>query len=117
MARLVPPERNRAALSSRQLRRFHHVINSDKVFGTHSAERTTVATKPAAIPFSQLPEVIVISSFVFGVPRASPSRTTVVAIRRRPAAQDSAKDRPSRPIVAGWSLNCSTEVAGRLPRG
>jgi hypothetical protein len=29
------PARNRAARSFRQLRRFHHVINSDKVFGTH----------------------------------------------------------------------------------
>src|SRR6266849_2930311 len=33
MARLGWPERNRAARSFRQLRRFHHVINSDKVFG------------------------------------------------------------------------------------
>jgi hypothetical protein len=31
------PERNRTARSFRQLRRFHHVINSDKVFGTHKA--------------------------------------------------------------------------------
>jgi hypothetical protein len=30
------PVRNRVARSFRQLRRFHHVINSDKVFGTHS---------------------------------------------------------------------------------
>src|ERR1700737_3408013 len=35
MARPAPPERNRAAGSFRQLRRFHHVINSDKVFGIH----------------------------------------------------------------------------------
>src|SRR6476660_2410394 len=35
MARPGWPERNRAARSFRQLRRFHHVINSDKVFGTH----------------------------------------------------------------------------------
>src|SRR6202022_4444640 len=35
MARPGRPERNRAAGSFRQLRRFHHVINSDKVFGTH----------------------------------------------------------------------------------
>ena len=31
------PERNRTARSFRQLRRFHHVINADKVFGTHSS--------------------------------------------------------------------------------
>jgi hypothetical protein len=36
MARPGRPERNRAAQSFRQLRRFHHVINSDKVFGTHT---------------------------------------------------------------------------------
>src|SRR6476620_1786007 len=36
MARLGRPERSRAARSFRQLMRFHHVINSDKVFGTHS---------------------------------------------------------------------------------
>src|SRR5437667_12877428 len=36
MARPGWPERNRAVRSFRQLRRFHHVINSDKVFGTHS---------------------------------------------------------------------------------
>jgi hypothetical protein len=32
-------ERNRAARSFLQLRRFHHVINSDKVFGAHSPAR------------------------------------------------------------------------------
>src|SRR4249920_3305995 len=37
MARPGRPERNRAARSFRQLRRFHHVINTDKVFGTHTA--------------------------------------------------------------------------------
>jgi cold shock protein len=36
MARPGRPERNRAARSFRQFRRFHHVINTDKVFGTHS---------------------------------------------------------------------------------
>src|SRR5882724_900488 len=38
MARPGWPERNKAARSFRQLRRFHHVINSDKVFGTHRAD-------------------------------------------------------------------------------
>src|ERR1700681_185976 len=36
MARPGRPERNKATRSFRQLRRFHHVINSDKVFGTHN---------------------------------------------------------------------------------
>src|SRR5580692_10090572 len=30
------PERNKTARSFRQFRRFHHVINSDRVFGTHT---------------------------------------------------------------------------------
>src|SRR6185437_5728539 len=34
MARPARPERNRAARSFRQLRRFHHDIKSDKVFST-----------------------------------------------------------------------------------
>jgi RNA-directed DNA polymerase len=38
MARPGRPERNRAARSFRQLRRFHHVINSNKVFGTHTQQ-------------------------------------------------------------------------------
>src|SRR6266436_703601 len=38
MARPGRPERNRAARSFRQLRRFHRVINSNKVFGTHSQQ-------------------------------------------------------------------------------
>ena len=36
MARPGRPERNRAARSFRQLRRFRHIINSDEVFGTHN---------------------------------------------------------------------------------
>src|ERR1700683_1655359 len=36
MARPARSQRNRAAQSFRQLRRFHHIINPDKVFGTHT---------------------------------------------------------------------------------
>src|SRR5713101_4865847 len=42
MARPGWPERNKAARSFRQLRRFLHVINSDKVFGTH--KRATLSS-------------------------------------------------------------------------
>src|ERR1700726_1080932 len=42
MARPGRPERNRAARSFRQLRRFHHAINSDKVFGTHKGASSRV---------------------------------------------------------------------------
>ena len=36
MARPRRSERNRATQSFRQLKRFHYVIKSDKVFGTHT---------------------------------------------------------------------------------
>jgi hypothetical protein len=45
MARPGRPERNRAARSFRQLRRFHHVINSDKVLGTHSSPLSAVLAR------------------------------------------------------------------------
>src|SRR3984893_16141725 len=45
MARPERPERNRTARSFRQLGRFHHVINSDKVFGTHTEQRFYELTK------------------------------------------------------------------------
>src|SRR5260370_42330523 len=44
MARPGRPERNKAARSFRQLMRFHHVINSDKVFGTHTLSDDTSAS-------------------------------------------------------------------------
>src|ERR1700686_4588080 len=46
MARPGRPERNRAARSFGQLRRFHHGINSNKVFGTHTEQSRT---KPARV--------------------------------------------------------------------
>src|SRR5882757_9968181 len=42
MARPAWPERSRSARSSRQLSRFYHSINPDRVFGTH----TSLARKP-----------------------------------------------------------------------
>src|ERR1700682_5467545 len=48
MARPGRPERNRAARSFCQLRRFHHVINSDKLFGTH---RSSEAGLCPVLPF------------------------------------------------------------------
>jgi hypothetical protein len=43
--------RNRAARSFRQLRRFHHVINSDKVFGTHRFKQLAVGCARPLICF------------------------------------------------------------------
>src|SRR2546429_3049400 len=39
MARPAWPERSRSARSSRQLSRFYHSINPDRVFGTHTPHR------------------------------------------------------------------------------
>jgi hypothetical protein len=47
MARPGRPERNRAAPSFRQLRRFHPGINSDKVFGTHTSAWIAGSTTPS----------------------------------------------------------------------
>src|ERR1700722_1542224 len=48
MARPGRPERNRAAQSFRQLKRFHHGINSNKVFGTHSSHNAMLSAIAAA---------------------------------------------------------------------
>ena len=40
MARPRRPGRNRAARSFRQLRRFYHIINTDRVFGTHNDRKS-----------------------------------------------------------------------------
>src|ERR1700722_2473286 len=42
MARPGRPERNRTARSFGQLRRFHHVINSNKVFDTDRRQRLSI---------------------------------------------------------------------------
>ena len=52
MANPGRPERNRAARSFRQLRQFHHVINSDKVFGTHRFLSNLVAEKTMRFPIA-----------------------------------------------------------------
>jgi hypothetical protein len=43
------PARNREARSSCQLKRFRHIINPDKVFGTHSHAYLYVTEKLAAV--------------------------------------------------------------------
>src|SRR5450756_345723 len=40
MARPARPERSRSARSSRQLSRFYHPINLDRVFGTHRGTKS-----------------------------------------------------------------------------
>src|SRR5216684_5395505 len=49
------PERNRAARSFRQLRRFHHVINSDEIFGTHRFSGRSKKANARRFPGSEMP--------------------------------------------------------------
>ena len=53
MARPGRPERNRAARSFRQLRRFHHISNSDRVFGTHRSRGEHTVIKMALLVHCQ----------------------------------------------------------------
>src|SRR5450756_2466812 len=46
MARPARPERSRSARSSRQLSRFYHSINLDRVFGTHRVARQITEAFP-----------------------------------------------------------------------
>src|SRR5258705_1800990 len=48
MARPGRQERNRTARSFRQLTRFHHGINSDEVFGTHSMSQLSASPASTA---------------------------------------------------------------------
>src|SRR5712672_126776 len=77
MARPGRPKRNRTARSFRQLRRFHHVINSDKVFGTHNRFSATLGLSAGmSRPFSHLGADMAkivnpkLFSQQFGVPKA-----------------------------------------------
>ena len=48
MARPARPERSKSARSSRQLSRFYHSINPDRVFGTHRGQWTPMEDVPVA---------------------------------------------------------------------
>src|SRR5258708_11226275 len=50
MARPARPERSRSARSSRQLSRFYHSINPDRVFGTHRVDRAIKIAIRCGIP-------------------------------------------------------------------
>src|ERR1700687_2947501 len=49
MARPARPERSKSARSSRQLSRFYHSINPDRVFGTHRDKIMRMAAQTAPI--------------------------------------------------------------------
>ena len=49
MVRPRPPRRNTEARSFRHLRRFHHVSNPDKVFGTHSLDGAVHRARDVAL--------------------------------------------------------------------
>src|ERR1700737_3244857 len=66
MARPGRPERNKAARSFRQLRRFHHVINSDKVFGTHKLKELQADGIIDRVDFGEIPPKVEYSLTAFG---------------------------------------------------
>src|ERR1035437_2032531 len=49
MARPARPERSRSARSSRQLSRFYHSINLDRVFGTHRERGSLLKFSPRGL--------------------------------------------------------------------
>src|SRR6266404_9241734 len=69
MARLERRERNRAARSFRQLRRFHHVIDSDKVFGTHTVTNALKRLMQKTRSLSYCIGLVMVVLFVYGLIR------------------------------------------------
>ena len=63
MARPARPERNKAARSFRQLRRFHHVINSYRVFGTHREQQAAEKLVEAGRILAQEPQAMQLRYF------------------------------------------------------
>src|SRR5258708_28482021 len=84
MARPARPERSRSARSSRQLSRFYHSINPDRVFGTHSevemgiAQASEIAAVPGAQVVGPLPGDLN-SAIVFAVGIGSMSKDPAAA--------------------------------------
>src|ERR1700722_8781323 len=126
MARSGRPERNRTDRSLPQLTRFHHVINSNKVFQVSRVASALVAYVPSPLPrwscwvliapfpsSGGLPCEVVrsASTLLFSKPAQrlltlqpthSPNRLTTLSIEgfRRLGAL------PSAPIATGWSDPC-----------
>jgi hypothetical protein len=58
MARPARPERSRSARSSRQLSRFDHSINPDRVFGTHRRSAAEFTGDFKNVDVSNLPALV-----------------------------------------------------------
>src|ERR1039458_1754471 len=74
MARPGRPERNKAARSFRQLRRFHHGFNSDKVFGTHIFDADEKTLNYELLADESFAEVGVYAENCESAPRVDPIR-------------------------------------------
>src|ERR1700676_1376131 len=98
MPRPRRPERNRAARSFRQLMRFHHVINSDKVFGTHRALRTLKTYLGRVIRD--------IARKIDGDPRLETKFALLLSLARRVRAQDGGQRGPKVYTLHAPEVEC-----------
>src|ERR1700693_1023315 len=100
MARPGRPERNRAARSFRQLTRFHHGFNSDKVFGTHRVARQVTE----AFPWDMAPRYMI----------RDRDRIYGIVVTRRLRAMG-IRDKPTAP-VSPWQNGFAERLIGSIRR-
>src|SRR3982075_1552041 len=95
MARPGRPERNRATRSFRQLRRFHHGINSDKVFGTHNRSKYVLSSKVGKL---------------LKASRRNHAIREIKRTMRRPRRQVATSETERRPMLISQPPPCQTGV-------
>src|SRR5450756_1327420 len=100
MARPARPERSRSARSSRQLSRFYHSINLDRVFGTHRVARQITE----AFPWDDAPRFMIRDrDRIYG---------TVVTRRLRAMG---IRDKPTAP-ASPWQNGFAERLIGSIRR-
>src|ERR1700676_2982982 len=97
MARPGRPERNRTARSFRQLRRFHHVINSNRVFGTHRQRRRS--HRCAGFTSSRATNLVARRPERSFIPTHTPTRGRNPIIATAPVQSSQARARGKIPIA------------------
>src|ERR1700730_7238203 len=97
MARPGRPERNRTARSFRQLRRFHHVIHSNRVFGTHRQRRRS--HRCAGFTSSRATNLVARRPERSFIPTHTPTRGRNPIIATAPVQSSQARARGKIPIA------------------
>src|SRR3982074_537753 len=95
MARPGRPERNRATRSFRQLRRFHHGINWDKVFHTHNRRKYVLSSKVGKL---------------LKASRRNHAIREIKRTMRRPRRQVATSETERRPMLISQPPPCQTGV-------